>query len=71
MDFEPLDAVFSDTLGRGDIVRVDGEYHQLRGDGDADADGLVTIDSYNLTTGDDEDSVLFDADEQVTIFRVY
>lgn len=71
MDFEVLDSVHGDTLAVGDIVSMDGEFHQLLRVDDADPNGIVEGRSYNLTTGDDDDSVLFGADELVDIYRSY
>lgn len=71
MDFEVIDAVHADTLDKGDIICLDGEFHQLRSSVDVDPDWIVTSQTYNLTTGDDEDSIVFEADEMVNIYRTF
>lgn len=71
MDFEVIDSVHADTLGKGDLVSLDGEFHQLRSNADVDDHGLVTVMTYNLTNGDDEDSLVFEEQDMVDIYRSF
>lgn len=69
MDFEQIDSVLGDTLGKGDIV-VSGidEYHQIISL--EDDDPHVVLYTYNLSTGD-EDTVFVDPSDSIKIFRSY
>lgn len=70
MDFEKIDDVASDDLGRGDIVQNDeGEFLQIRGNGEDEGD-IVTYPCYNLSTGD-EDDFIADPAENVALFRSF
>lgn len=68
MDFEVIDRVHADTLGSGDIVRSDGEFHQLLRSPADDGD-ILEVTTYNLTTGEDGDTVIFEPDEVVDIYQ--
>jgi hypothetical protein len=70
MDFEKIDDVAADDLGRGDIVQNDqGEFLQIRSVG-LDETDIITYDAYNLSTGD-EDSFMADPALSVPLFRSY
>lgn len=68
MDFEEIDTVLGDTLGKGDIV-WDGGFHQILRVQDEDDDKII-FDTYNLSTGD-EDSLTIYPGLYSTIYRSY
>lgn len=69
MDFEVIDNAMADTLGPGDIVNDEGEFHQVKALWEDDG-STVTYDTYNLSTGD-EDSICLDPVTFINIYRSY
>lgn len=70
MDFETIDYVSGDTLGKGDIVKSEeGHFLQITRQQDDDLE-IVTYDAYNLSTGD-EDFFIADPSTIIEIFRSY
>lgn len=70
MDFESIDYVLADDLGRGDIVKSEeGHFLQITNSGDDETD-IITYDAYNLSTGD-VDFFIADPSTSIELFRSY
>ena len=70
MDFEEIDSILGDSVGKGDILLTNaGDYHQVQSVQD-DISSIV-LHTYNLSTGDDEDFILIEPSDSVKIFRSY
>jgi hypothetical protein len=62
------DKVYGDTLAKGDVIFEDGAYHELMHLREDD-EGMLDFISYNLTTGEHDDTVLVDPDGLYALYR--